>query len=322
MAPPRLALAALLALAACSRGDPEGRSRLLAPDDRRSAAARLDPGHPEAALALGADDAARRLGSFEWTAALEWTVTKAGEDAQRVHATEHHVVREAASGEFEVRAEIDPGLGPGSVTGKQVIWTGGMTYARALPAAFRERPTDRGRDARRFREESFGLAASIAGLFGPALRLEPAGDATVLGRPGRRFLFSLAKDAPPAAPPAQAAAQGPAPDPDSERRLAFLRAPVPLSADGELVVDAETGVPLRVRLAGAFSPKDAPGVRAEVELLAQVKALGDKAAAVKAPPSPKADERKPAGPSTALEAAGLKKRGESAGEAEPSDEPE
>jgi hypothetical protein len=320
---PRRALATLLVLAACSRGDPEARSRLAAREDHHAVATVPDPAHPEAAFELSAEDAARALGSFEWTAAVEWTVAKSGDDAQRVHVTEHHAVRQSSSGDFEVRAEIDPGLGSGSETGKQVIWTGGMTYARALPAAFRERPTDRGRDARRFRDESFRVAASLAGLYGRALRLEPAGESTVLGRSARRYTFALAGDASAASAAAPAPTQGPAPDRDSEQRLSFLRAPVPLSAEGELLVDAATGVPLRIRLAGAFAPKDAAAVRANVELLAQVKALGDKVAAIKAPLAPKTDERKPAGPSTALEAAGLKKRGEKpGGVAEPTDEPE
>lgn len=308
----RRALLSLCLLAlACSRGDPDARARVFGREDRPREAppAALDAEHPEAALALDADEAARRLGSFDWTAAAEWTVAAPGEEARQVHVTEHHQLRQAATGEFEVRAEIDPALGPGSSGGKHVIWTGGMTYARALPAPFRERPTDRGRDARRFRDESFRLAGTLATLLGPALRVEPAGEARLLGRAARRYRLSLAPGAKPPAPPAPPPG-APAPDPDTARRLAFLHGRVPVAADGELLADAATGAPLRVRLSAAFEVANAPGVKAQVELLAEVKALGATVAAVTAPAAALPDERKPAGPSTALEAAGLKKRGE------------
>jgi hypothetical protein len=321
--------ALLLCLAAArSRGDPDTGARLVARDPAPAAPAPLDPARPAAALALPADDVARRLGAFEWNAAVEWTVTRAGADAERVHVAEHHRIRQLPSGEFEVRADIDPGRGPGSETGRQIVFTGGTTYARALPAAFRARPTDHGRDARRYRDESFGLAASIAALCGDALRFEPAGETTLLGRPARRFRLTLAREAADAATPAAATlapAPSPAaePDPDTTRRRAFLEGRVPLAADGELLADAATGAPLRVRLTAVFGVRDAPNVKATVELLAQVKALGAAVSAVTAPVGALPDERKPAGPTSALEAAGLKKRGEQKpGGAEPSDEPE
>lgn len=317
----RTAVVLLTGLAACSRGDSGARERVFAPGDapRAPAAPTFDPDHPEAALALSPDAVARGLGSFEWSGAVEWTVARDGNDALRVHATERHAVRQSATGDFEARAEIDPGLGAGSETGKQVIWTGGMTYARALPAAFRERPTDHGRDARRFRDESFGMPAALARLYGPALRLEAAGDARVLGRTARRYRLVLAKE-PPA--PAAAPAKGSSADGDTKLRRAFLDGRVPLSADGELLADAATGAPLRVRIAGTFGVKDQPGVTATVELLAQVQALGAQVQAIAAPETALPDERKPAGPSTALEAAGLKKRGEDRVGGEPADEPE
>lgn len=308
----RRALLALTLLAACSRGDDGARARALAPDGRPAAAA-FDPAHPEAALALDAGEAARRLGApFDWTGAVEWTVERAGEDARRVHVTEHHRLRQLPSDDFEVRADVDPGLGAGSEGGKHVIHVAGTTYARALPAPFRERPTDRGRDARRFRDESFGLAGSLARLYGAALRLEPAGEETLLGRRARRFRLALAPGAQQAAPAPPAGA--PKPDPDTALRFAFLQGRVPLAADGELLADAETGVPLRVRLSGTFGVASASDVKASVELLAEVKAIGRGVEGVAPPKDPLPDQRKPAGPSTALEAAGLKKRGEAAAE--------
>jgi hypothetical protein len=340
-----LTLAALLT--ACSRGSgPEGKERLKAQGEAERAAARaFDFSRPRGALALSADDVAALIGSFEWSAAIDWTIARegaaepappppppapAGEGQPapfvpppppppRVHALERHRISQAATGEFRVEADVDPGLGPGSDTGKEIVYAGGMTYARARYAPFRERPTDRGRDARRFRDDSFRVADALTALYGDALAIEPAGEATVLGRTARRYRLALAPGASPGARP-RVLPKG-ALDPDTAARFAFLDGRVPESADGELVLDAETGAPLKVRLAGAFTVKDAPGVRATVELLAQVTALGVKAGAIAAPSSPLPDVRKPPGVAGALEAAGLKKKVEGeAGASEPVDD--
>jgi len=319
---PFLLTAALLA-AACSRApEGDGDARLAAAAEGAAADGPFDFSTPEAALALDGDAVARRLGSFESVVAVEWTVALSGEEAPRVRAVERHRVRQSATGEFDVSAEVDPGLGPGSQTGRDVIFARGMTYGRARGAPWRERPTDRGRDAHRYRDESFRIPLSVARLFGGALAVAPAGDATVLGRPARRFLLSLARDA--AAPaPAPRPAGAPEPDEDTRRRLRFLDGRVPASASGELLLDAATGAPLRVKLSGAFAVKDDPRARATVELLAQVRALGGEVAAVAPPPGALPDERKAAGVAGALDAAGLRKREEAKpARGEPADEPE
>jgi hypothetical protein len=74
-----------------------------------------------------------------------------------------------------------------------------------------------------------------------------------------------------------------------------------------------------VKLTATFSVEGDPAARASVEVVAQVKALGGAVAAVAAPKA-LPDERKPAGVTNALEAAGLKKRGEDKDKAEPEEE--
>jgi hypothetical protein len=305
------AAAALAALTlACSRGPGEGGDPLRA-DPTPAPARESDRDRPLTALDLDADEVAARLGSFEWTAAVEWTVSREGEDARRVRAVERHRLRQAATGEFEVDAEIDPGLDPGSDTGRTVVYAGGMTYARARYAPFRERPTDRGRDARRFRDESFRVARSIARLIGPGLELRPAGGAQALRRPARKLAVALQKDAAPPTPPTPPAQPtATAADDDTQRRRAFLDGLRPRSASGELLVDEATGAPLRVRLAATFAVEGDPAASATVELLAQVKAVGAEVLAVVPPKGALPDERKAAGVAAALEAAGLKKRAE------------
>jgi len=310
---PVLLAAALLA--SCSRSADPARTPGGPP---RPAPAAFDWEHPATALDLGPEEVAARLGSFEWTASVEWTVERQGEDARRVHVVEHHRVRQTASGEFEVHAEVDPGLGPGSNTGKDVVWAGGMTYARARFAPWRERPTDRGRDARRFRDESYLAPRDVARLVGPALALRAAGDAEALRRPARRVTVSLAKGATPAAAPSRPAE--PQPDEDTKRRRAFLDGLRPQSASGELLLDAASGAPVRLKLTATFAVEGDPTARASVEVVAQVQSLGGEVAAVAAPKGALADERKTSGVANALEAAGLKKRGEEKGGGEPEEE--
>jgi hypothetical protein len=320
-----LALAALAALS-CSGGDGApagGPAPGAAPGSRGATSAPEAPDweRPRALLALSGDDLARRLGSFEWTAAVEWTASRGGE--RRVRAVERHQVRQLADGAFRVLSELDPGLGEGSGTGREVVFAGGTTYARSLPAPFRARPTDRGRDARRARDETLGLAADVAALYGDALRLEPAGEVEVLGRRARRFTLALAPDAErPAPPPRPFPASGP--DEDTRRRLAFLDGRLPLSVKGEVAFDAETGAPLRVRLDGALGVAGDRAARTAIQLSQQVKALGGKVAAVTAPENALPDARKPAGVADALEAAGLRKRADAEREerAAPADEAE
>ncbi len=286
-----------------------------------------DPSRPETALGIGAEEAAARLGSFEWTATVTWTVSKGDEPATRIHAVERHRVRQAVTGEFEVESAVDPGR-RGSESGKHVFYVGKMTYARSLYApfrAFRERPTDRGRYARRFRDESFGLLADLAELYGGALALAPAGDFTFLARPAKRFRVSLAAEGSSAGRGVDAKSDfhlsGRTVDLDTKQRLAFLDGRVPAQASGELLLDAETGVPLKAVLRGLFRVKADPKARAEVELSAQMKTLGASTPAVARPKDVLPDERKPKGVARALEAAGLKKRGEAEmGREEPAEE--
>lgn len=317
-----LALSLVLASsAACSRSDLAARDRLFAHDGGGDGAASFDPAHPEAALALDADEVAKRLGAFEWSGAAEWSISRPS--GAPLHVTEQHAIRQSATGAFEVRADVDPGLGPNAVAGKHVVWVDGMAYARSLPAPFRQRPTDRGRDARRYREDSFGLVRTVAALVGPALRLEPDGTEEVLGRDARRYRFTLgevAAKAEVAAPPGFQAK-----DPDTALRQGFLAGAIATKAEGELDLDPSTGAPLRARLTASFNAPPSgkiAGTKVTVTVSTKIAALGADVKVISAPAVALPDERKPAGPSAALEAAGLERRGEERPPAEPSDEGE
>ncbi len=237
-----------------------------------------------------------------------------------MRAVERHRLVQAATGEFLVENGIDPGLGEGAETGRDVIWAGSMTYARGRWAPWRERPGDHGHDARRYRGESFGLAGDLASLFGPRLALGNAGETNLLGRAAIRYALSLATDVAEAAPPSDTRVfpQG-GPDPDTKARLALLDGAQPVSATGELILDAQTGVPLSISLDAAYGVKADPRARVQVALRAQVKTLGQGVPSVSAPTDALPDERKPRGVADALERAGLKKKAGDEKKDEPGD---
>jgi hypothetical protein len=312
-----LALATIALALACSRADERARAPVRALEAPRAAA--FDPARPIEALHAAADEAAARVGSFAWQAEVTWSVARPG--TAPIAASERHRLRQLRSGEFELATDLDPGTGPASLQGKQIVFARGRTYARGRWAPWRERPTDRGNGARRYRDDSFRLAADLADLYGPALAATAAGEATVLGRPALRYRLSLSSDAPGAHPAAAGAPDG-GPDADTKKRLDFLDGRVPTALAGELLLDAATGLPLSVSMKGAFSERADPQLRAEVALDAQVTALGDVVPAIVPPKDALADDRKPKGVARALEAAGLRKRGARADQEEPADEGE
>jgi hypothetical protein len=141
----------------------------------------------------------------------------------------------------------------------------------------------------------------------------------VLRRRARKLTVSLAPGS--AAPAAAAAPAGAPDDPDTRLRRVFLDGLRARAATGEVLLDAETGVPLRTRLSVTFAVEGHPAAGATVELLAQVKALGGEVGAIRAPKGALPDERKAAGVAAALEAAGLKKApDENKGRAEPAED--
>jgi hypothetical protein len=313
-------LLALAALAACSgRRDERSREEAFAARSAGKAAPRpFDFGHPADALRMTADEAAARIGAFAWEGEVSWSVAR-GAPAQRT--AEHHRLRQLATGEFAASSEIDPGLGPGSESGREVVFADGMTFARGMWAPWRERPTDRGRDARRHRDDSFRLAGAVADLLGPALAAQPAGEVTASGRQARRFVLSLSGALPTEAPP-PAGGTDAGVDPDTGRRLAFLGGRIPAALSGEFLLDGQSGVPLVVRMKATFAERADPQLRAEVELAAEVTALGASVGGVRTPQGVLADERKPKGVARALEAAGLRRRSEAPADAEDAEEGE
>jgi hypothetical protein len=311
-------LVALLA-AGCSRGG----SPAAPPATGPRAPAAFDWDRPVAALHLPAEQVAARLGSFSWEGTVAWSAARGD---RKLDVAERHAVRQLATGEFAAEGTVDPGRGPGAVAGKRILFTGGTTYARSLfPASgeWRQRPTDHGRGARRFRDESFLLAGEVADLLGPALVASPAGTTSALGRPARRFALSLDRkrfEPGPSRLSADPPAQGP--DASTTLRLALLDGREPIDASGELLLDAATGAPLAVRLSALLGVKGDPEARVRVDVEGRMAGLGGEVAAVEAPRTFLPDERKPRGVARALEQAGLRKKKGPASPGETPAEPE
>lgn len=318
------AAAALLSLAGCERA---GRATDRIPESAgtRPAPSPFDWEHAERSLRMDAEEVAGRAGAFDWWGDVTWSTTRG---ARQVAATERHHVRQAADGAFLAQSDLDPGLGAGSETGMRVAWAGGKTYARnryAPSGGWRERPSDHGRDARRFRDQAFGGAAEIAALLGPALQVVPQGETTALGRPARRYALRLERErfapGPSRLGPSPARLEGPLGE-DTALRMAFLDGRVPLDATGELVADASTGVPLELRLRALFGVKGDPDARVVVQLEGKMTALGGSVAAVAPPDRALPDERKPRGVARALEQAGFGRKKAEAPDAGPADDEE
>ena len=303
--PVPFALALALSAVACTRGDAPRQQLPGAP----KGPAPFDWDLPAASLRMAPDEVAARLGSFDWTGSASWSVSRGD---RKIEASERHAVRQLASGEFAAEGTVDTGRGPGSESGKRVVWARDMSYARSLfPAsgAWRERPDDHGRDARRFRDESFLLAGELAALLGPALSASPAGSGSALGRPARRFALSLDRGR--FTPGRSRLSTEPPPDgtdADTQLRLALLDGREPIDASGELLLEAATGIPLSVRLSALFGVKGDADARVRVEVEGKVTALGGEVAAVEPPARVLPDERKPKGVARALEQAGLRKK--------------
>lgn len=302
-----IALVAGACGACMSPEDRAAKVRLFTPGDERPAPPAFDWSRPEAALEMSAGEAARRLGGLDWSGNVSWTVKKGADPKNALHVVERHKVRETADGDFASSIEIDPGTSPGEVSGNEVVYAGKMTYAHSRFAPWRQRVNDRGQDAARFRDESFGALSDVAKLYGGALGLVPAGETSVNGRAAKRFNLVLSAAGKAARPPSDAVYAEQGPDADTRKRLELLEGAQPVRAEGELVLDAATGVPLAATLRGAFKVKADPLALAEVELDGRVHAAGDAVKAIDPPKQFLPDEGKARGVAKALEEAGLKR---------------
>lgn len=305
----RAAAAALLWLSACpDQVDRTAKQRIFSPEEppRARLAAReplpVDQLADDAdltyrVLTMGAAEAFERLGPFRYSASasFEWTY---GKDS--VSLSEKRTLEQASASEYALHTENsrDGGL--------DLVRLSDRAFARAKYHKFRERKRDRGQSDL-VRDDVFGALHSAEALMGNKLALQRDRTEDLGGRKARRFSFMIAKQAlratgpdPWKLPPVQYPAGGP--DQPTKRRADFANLRHPRSVEGEVWVDVETGVPLRVKLAATIS---APGDEKDdfatlvLKIESQLEPLADKPK-IAAPDDYLPDQDRPEGVAAAL----------------------
>ena len=266
----RVVLCASVALAACGRSqgipDQDLGDLVLAPRPRTDpidvARAAKDPDELGRALELPAHVVAAALGPHVVTIATATTVSEDGKSVQDLSDT--------------VTIELgDKGAYHATYTnsadyGREVIWLPGTLYLRPRYQRWHGRAPETPEEPEQLHDELAGAIAATWELFAPGAQVSDAGRAEVAGRAGEKLEVRLAAE--PKAPP---------PEPLVQRKWREHRTFDELS--GEVVLDAATGVPLAVKLAGTIGfARDGRKFAMKVTLDASVSGVGQ-AVAIAAP---------------------------------------
>jgi hypothetical protein len=224
-----------------------------------------EPAVASRVLSIGGEEAFYRLGphvqksnvSFRWAG---------GE--REVKLSENRLVELGPGGDFHVKIEND------ERQGMEWYRVANVSYAGPRYAQVRERLRDRGSSSHVL-ESGYAALDTFQDVMHGALRLTPAGEATVAGRPALKFTASLGqvRVAPEGArlPKVEYPKNGP--DPDTAMRLAAAEKSVPKAVSGTLVLDRETAVPLQAHLKGE-SALDGAGGTAKLTLSVDLDVAG------------------------------------------------
>ena len=305
---PLAAAAFFCLLSACSaNGDKAAKKRVFSPEDPPQA--RLAAQEPidvdkladDAALAdrvltMGAEEAFERMGAFRYsaTASFEWVFGR-----ESVGLVEKRSLDLAAARHYALHTENSRDYG------LDIVRLPDRAFARSRYHNYRERVRDRGQ-SEKMREDVFGALRSAAALLDNRLALAGGKREDVAGRAARRFQLGLAKQPRPpreaqavSLPPLAYPAGGP--DPGTKRRADFAAQHKPVSVEGSLWVDAQTGVPLKVDLAATIRAPGEEKVDATLVLKVQSDLKPSSSVFVAAPEEYQPDEARPNGIAAALE---------------------
>jgi hypothetical protein len=334
----RLLPPAVFVLACTDPVDKAAKQRIFSPEDPpkvlAAASEKLpperiaeDPVIAKRVLEMSAAEATERLGAHKYAVdvSFEWTGK-----SRAVRATEKRTLVSASggvAGDFDAVEDIAASGGSGAGQGLEVLRVHGDVYAKDKYGKFRQRKRDRGM-AERAREDVHGALRDFASLFQDRMKLEPQGTVTYEGRTAWKYIATLAPHAPqlPMAkvPPVVQARAGR--DPSTERRLRFFDKRVPKALSGEVFVDAETSVVVKVHLDGHMTApgeeKDGPEVALRMTLDGRVTDVG-KEPGLKTPKDALPDVDKPEGIAEALDRFGIPrvgKHGDGGTESEQPDE--
>ena len=263
-------LLAGLAVAGCgrSRGVPDKDlgNLVLAPpppDEHVDVAKAVhDPAELGRALMLPQHVIAQALGPVAMSVATETSVDEAGKQVSELN--------DRATVEMGDGAAYHAVYDNSADYGREVIFTGGTLYLRPRYQRWHARAPETAGEPQALRDSFTSAIGATWDLLAPGAELTDGGQAEVAGRPGRRIVVSLAKL--PKKPPAETL---------SQRAWRQTRTVDALS--GEVVLDAHSGVPLRVKLAGAIGyARDGQHFEMKLSVGGEVTSIG-KAAAIAAP---------------------------------------
>jgi hypothetical protein len=228
---------ATLALTACGRSegvdDKDLGTLVIAPKDKRApidvAKAGRDPGELGRALMLPYKDVVAALGPNSWTLAETNTVDEAGKTVSDLSAKTTLALgaKDAFSGLYENSADY----------GREAIFVGGKLYLRPRYQRYHGRAPETPDEPGDIRDSFFEPIGATWDLLAPAVELTDEGPTTVAGRAGKKI----------------AVKQSPSPrQPPTERLVQrkWREKRTIEGVTGEVVLDADKGVPLAVKLAG------------------------------------------------------------------------
>jgi hypothetical protein len=156
--------------------------------------------------------------------------------------------------------------------GREAIWSGGWLYLRPRYARWHKRAPNDEREPVTLSDEHGAELAAAWDLLAPAIGLSDRGTRTVAGRGGRVIELSLSPSP-----------RKPAAEPLTQRTWRETR--VVEAVAGEIVLDAETGVPLAAKLTGKLAfVRDGRRLTMTLDVSAAVRGIGIPVAIALPPP--------------------------------------
>lgn len=184
-----------------------------------------------AALALPHHVIAAALGPHTLTIAMATHVTEAGKPVTDLDdKTTLEIAKDAFHGLYTNSADY----------GREVVWTGGKLYLKPRYQRWHERTPETPNEPQEIEDSFADPVAATWDLIAPGVEITDRGSAQVAGRSGRKIELH------PAGSPRK-----PAVEPLAQRKWREGRAIEALT--GEVILDADKGVPLSVKLSGTIA---------------------------------------------------------------------
>ncbi len=308
----KLALLLLLFAKCVDPVDRAAKQRIFSPEEptkAKGAAAQHVPAHRladdpalmERVFSMNSVEVWERIGPFRYTAeaAFEWTRKE-----KTVRLRETRELEQASISEFHLRTDNsrDHGL--------EYILVKGRIFARSKYHNYRERKGNR-YQAEMLRDDVYGGIDTIQSLLNKrlALRKKPTFSVVVAGRKAYKYAFILDRKPSSANAPTLPKIQYPegGPDPQTGLGIAFAQKREPRSVEGELLIDEETGVPLRMELTARLEVPDSE-TKAELVVLWKSELTTKKVITLKLPSSYLPDEGRPNAIAAALRRFGINRQ--------------